>query len=220
MGKGKAIPVAASLVIVVTGAFLFFYLRGPQPEFNLKPHEALGRAVAEEAVRLLGNNGRVIVIARDPGTFGIPAAEAQLENCCTALSKAGRGIAATNLLQLDPLRIASVPPEGFADRIRRGGESDVIVSFLGPPVLSDAQIQQLGDKRVSVVAVCLGDMPRRIDLKRLFNQRLLHAAIVHRPTPLPNPQPDAPWRSWFDAHFQIITPANLGDMPYHSSLRP
>ena len=216
MAKGTATRTAASLVIVATSAFLFSFLRVPGPDFNPKPHQALGRVVAEEALKLLPAEGRIILFSRDAKSFKAPAAEAQLTEFCRTVLAAGRKIAVTNQLQVDPLRRISLPAGDFVERLQRATTADVVVSFLGPPILNENQLKRLGQKRLGVVAVCSGDLPRQIHLKQLFDQKLLHAAIISRPAPLPKPPPNAPWRNWFDGLFQTITATNVADLPQPS----
>jgi hypothetical protein len=213
MAKETAIRVAATGVIVVSSAFLWFYWRGSQPSFNPKPHQAMGQVLAEEALKLADGGGRFIVFARDSKSFKVPAQEEQWTAFCQTVAQAGRKIASTNLLTVDPLRTPSLDAAAFAQRFQRAAETDVIVSFLGPPDLTDEQIKRLGPKRVSVVAVCTGSTPWRVNLKRLFTQRLLHTAIISRNIPQPRPADSAPLRNWFDGLFQIITAANAADLP-------
>jgi hypothetical protein len=213
MTKERIKQIAAGSVIAGAALAIYLELRIPTPPFQAEPHQALGQVAAEEALKLAPGQGRVVVFARDQKTFKSPAAAAQLAGFADALARAGRKIAATNLLAVDPLRIANVPPGGFLERLQRGAEGDVIVSFLGPPLLTDDQLRRLGQKRVNVVAVCSGDLPRQVDLRRLFEQKLLHAAIITRLAPLPKPVPGAAPRAWFDSLFQVILPGNLDDLP-------
>lgn len=217
MANATAIRAAAAVVIVGSGLFLLLWDRGTPPEFNPKPHQALGQVVAEEALKLLQNEGRIIVFARDPKSFKAPAQAEQWRSFCAALQQAGRKIAATNLLQVDPLRTPALPAASFLDRLQRANDSDVIVSFLGVPELTDDQIRRLGEKRPKVVAVCTGTAPLRVNLNRLFEQRLLHAAILSRVNPQPKPVAPAPARSWFDSLFQVATAANTGELPTPAS---
>jgi hypothetical protein len=169
--------------------------------------------VAEESIKLLGPQGRVILIVRDYQTFDVPAVESQARAFCRAIKSAGQTIAATNLIQLDPLRSTGVPPDGFLDTMQRAKEGDVIVSLLGPPNFTAAHLQKLKRKPVKVVAVCSGSLPRQINLKVLFDQGVLHLAMLNLERPLLRPADDAPARKWFDAYFKLITPEKTGDLP-------
>ena len=100
-------------------------------------------------------------------------------------------------------------------------QADVIVSLLGPPVLTPAQLGKLGEKRPKVIAICSGSMPRRVDLRRLFDEKLLQVAIVSREaaTPAPAPPTDQP-QAWFDHLYAVVTPANLAILPVSATPRP
>jgi hypothetical protein len=205
MAKSAVIRIISTLIIVASGVALFLFLRTSQPVVELRPHYALGKVVAEEALKLAGNQGRLILFAHDPKSFNFPTMKAQLDSFCQQVAKAGGKIASTNLVALDPLRIPSVPVGSFVDRMVRCTPGDVIVSLMGPPALSNDQIRRLGDKQVKVLAVCSGNTPLRANLPRLFAQRQLHTAIVSRAAPSPKPASQSPDRAWFDAFFQIQT---------------
>src|SRR5262249_42931490 len=121
--------------------------------------------------------------------------------------------ASTNLFKLDPLRLVAVPPGDFFKILKQASESDVVVSFLGPPNLSDDQIAGLGTARPRVIAVCTGDLPKQVNLPRLFGQKLLQAVVVTGGSvPLTPPASKRP-QDWFDYLFTIVTSANLSELP-------
>jgi hypothetical protein len=70
------------------------------------------------------------------------------------------------------------------------------------------------------VAVCTGDLPRRVDLKRLFEQKLLHAAVISRSAVASTPPASKRPQDWFDYLFEVVTPANLSELPAASAGRP
>jgi len=186
-----------------------FFQRQPTP-IDRVLHEKVGQVLAAEAIKLLEPGGRLIVIARDKEPFQVPAAAAQLDGFVKAIQKSGKVVSSMRLLKVDPLRVVSVPPGDFFDLMRQGRSNDVIVSFLGPPLLSDEQLARLGAKRLPVLALCSGAMPLQVDLKEIFDRRLLSAAVVSRP--------DAPARasnsqSAFEQMFKVITPANMSELP-------
>lgn len=212
-GDRKATAIVAMLVIVVALLALFFSAYPFPPSFNLKPHEALGKELANESLKLLGPGGRIFVITRDTAATESPAIVAQLKSFSRTVKSSGATITATNLISVDPARVVGVPPGGFFELLSKVSENDVIASFLGPPELSDAQVTKLGGKRPRVAAVCSSAVLGRVDLRKLFAQQLSHVAIVSRPVVAsPSPPTDTP-RAWFDHLYQIITPSNLADLP-------
>ena len=105
-----------------------------------------------------------------------------------------------------------MPPGDFYELLRRGRDNDVIVSFLGPPVLTDEQVAKLGEKRPRILAVCSGAMPAQVDLRRIFDQKLLLAAVLSLPNPRLQAAADSR-RNAFDEMFKLITLANLSELP-------
>jgi hypothetical protein len=213
MQAEKIKTILASLVILAAVAFIYFSMTPRPPSVESNPHEALGQAVAKEAVNLLGSGGRVTLVVRDTRVFPNPATDYQVAAFRETLRKAKVSIAATNLIKLDPLRLPRVAPGDFLEIIKRTQEGDVIASFLGPPVISAKEKAQLGDKRPRIVAVCTGPMPRQINLQELFAQNLLHAAVISLPSPDPALPKTENLQIWFDHFFQLVTPANLNDLP-------
>ena len=66
---------------VILAAAIFFYLRTFErgPDFELRPHLALGEALADLAAKSAMNGGRITLIAPDTSIGKWPAAEAQLK---------------------------------------------------------------------------------------------------------------------------------------------
>ncbi len=208
--------VLSLLAIVAAGAFLSFRYFRPMPRLDRRPHVALGESVAEQAIRLLGNGGRITLIAPDVKEFRYPAAEVQLAAFHRSLRRSGHRVAATNWIRLDPLRVVRVPPGDFAEILRKQAETDVVVSFMGPPALNAEQKARVGQKRPTVVAVCSGEMPRQINLPSLFSDKLLHAALISRPKPGPPPASNE-GSAWFNHFFQWITSPNQAELsPFES----
>jgi ABC-type sugar transport system substrate-binding protein len=213
MKNDKTKNVVAALIIVVAWASLAVPLVAFPPGINRKPHRALGQVLAEEAVKLLGNGGKVTVITRDTVTYKNPAIDAQNSGFNETLKKARVPVAARTALRLNPISLVSAPPGDFFNAMKKQTDADVIVSFMGPAVLDESQIARLGEKRPKVIALCSGTMPQRVNLKRLFDQKLLHAAVLSRERPLPgSPLSDSP-RDWFDRLYHLSTPANLAEAP-------
>lgn len=202
----------AAAAIAAAGVWLYLSLCPAPPVIDARPHTGLGEALAAEALKLLEGEGRLIVITRDVESFKLPATTAQLESFLGAIKSAGKTPAAVRSIKVDPLRIVGVPPGEFFDVLRQGREKDVIVSFLGPPVLTDEQIMKLGTKHPKVIALCSGPIPARVDLKKSFEQQILHVAVVSHPDA---PAQAAPGNahSAFEQIFKVITPGNMTELP-------
>jgi len=154
---------------------------GMPPRVDRKLHEDLGQALAQEALKLLGPTGKVTVITRDTGSFPQPATDLSLASFTRAIGKAGATLKAVQALQEDPLRPVQVPPGDFFELIRRGATGDVLVSFMGPPLLLPEQRAVLGEIKPWIVAFCSGSQPEQLNLRLLAEQNLLHAAVLSRP---------------------------------------
>lgn len=202
---------AAGVVILAAAGWLCLFLFPSPPPIDPRPHQGLGAAMAAEALKLMEPDARLIVITRDQESFVLPATAVQLESFLKAIKAAGKSPHTIRAMKVDPLRVVAVPPGDFFDMLRQGRENDVIVSFLGPPTLNADQMARLGARRSRVVALCSGAMPARVDLKRLFEQKLLHAAIISRPDAPAQASAGNPDAA-FEQFFKVVTAANLSDL--------
>src|SRR5205823_6481476 len=57
----------AAAIITMAGSLLFLYFSSHEsaPKLEMRPHEALGQVLAEEAAKLVGSGGRITLITRD-----------------------------------------------------------------------------------------------------------------------------------------------------------
>ena len=203
----------AGVVTVAAWVWLYLFFHPRPPGIDRHLHAAVGERLAQEAGALREPGARLIVLARAPEPFQVPAAAAQLEGFLRAVKKSGQSPPIVRPLALDPLRVVRVPPGDFYELMRQGQDKDVIVSFLGPPPVLDAQqLAKLGARRPRILAVCSGAMPEQVDLAKIFGQKLLLGAVVERPDRPGRPTTDER-RSSFDKVFKWITPANLSELP-------
>lgn len=201
------------VVIVASAGVLFFRFVGIPPRVDARAHIGIGEALAEQALKSAGSGGKITLVAPDISAHRHPGAEAQLKAFFKALRRAGATVSITNTVKLDPLRLVRKDPNDFMKLLLKQSEKDVVVSLLGPPLPTTEQRAALSGKHGRIVAVCSGDMPLQVNLRSLFEDNLLHAAIVSRPTPgISLPQTDDP-QAWFQHFYQVITPANLSDLP-------
>src|SRR5438552_10773346 len=200
----------ALVAIVVSAAFLYVWFTPFGPSSDAGPHKALGTVMAEEALKLRGGSGKIIVLTRDTRTYKNPAADVQLESFRHEVKKGGSTIASDRWVRFAPIRLASVPPGDFQDLITRNTPDDVIVSFLGPPVLTDAQLAKVGHKPPKILALCSGWMPRQVDLRSIFQQQALDVAVISREHPMRSGGGKGA-REQFDEWFAIVTPQNVSD---------
>jgi hypothetical protein len=219
MKNRKPINVAGGVIILGALTWLYLFFNPRPPDIDERPHKAVGEVLAAEALKLMQPGAKLIVIARTLKPFNVPAADAQLDGLVRTLNKSGVKVSALRTIAVDPLRVTSVPPGEFFDLLRQCDENDVIVSLLGPPTLGADQLAKLGPKRPRVLAVCSGAMPARVDLKTLFDQKLLAAAVLSRVNePVRTTGTDS--RPPFEQQFRLITPANISELPAVVAARP
>ncbi len=219
MGNRTTKITLASLIIAGSALSLFVTFFPWPPRLEAAPHLALGQAVAQETIKLLGAGGRVWLVARDTRTFPNPAADAQIQSFAKTLLGSGIRIGSTNLVKLDPLRVVGVPPGDFLQILKRASDADVVVSFLGAASLSEEQVTKLGDKAPKVIAVCTGNIPKQIDLKRLFDQKLLQAALISRPAPTTTGPLRHPVPENFEQLYVMVRAGELSELPMPDSDR-
>ena len=204
----------AALCLGATGwsAFRIYRTEFAAPKFNLVLHQEIGRVLAEETAKLVNQTGRVVVVAIE--LRGVPELRAQLEEFERVLHQSP-GITLEKSYKLD----TDDKPKysfgaGLSGRrlvriISKNPHADAIVSFIGAPSLSEAEIAQLKRMPKFIAETRSADK-----LKQLFDHNVLHAAVVSRfqfPTPIKG-TPSSP-RDWFDQRFQVVTARNAGDLP-------
>lgn len=212
MTPNKIKAAVAMLVMLGASAWLYFFFNPLAPGIDHQPHEALGEVLAQETIKLLGTGGKVIILGRNTVTFPNPASDTQLKRFEQTLKKGGVKVTTLHLLKMNPISLMMVPSGDYLEIVKKCSEADVIVSFLGPPALSDEQLGKVGSKRPKVVAVCSGEMPARVNLKQMFDEKLLHAAVLSRKNPPARAAGSSP-RDHFEQWFWLATPANVAELP-------
>jgi hypothetical protein len=207
MRDSNAVNVIAGLVVLGASAAILISLRGgfpPRP--NPKPHQAAGWMMARQALGLLKPGGQIIIVTRDTTAFKNPATEIQLASFKKELRKTRAVIGSIRAIQIDPLKPVEAPPGDFFELIRHTPAENVIVSLMGPPLLSETQAGQLGAAKPGIVAFCSGSLPDQLDLRWFFERGLLQAAVVSRPNPVASQPKDL--QGSFDRSFFAVTTAD------------
>jgi hypothetical protein len=219
MGKKTLLGIISTLVLLGASASLYLSLYGLPPRIDPRPHRALGRTLASEALKLGGPGARVIVIARDTEFYRNPDADEQLKALTEAIVKGGGTVSLANKLKVDPLRVMSVPPGDFLQILKKATEKDVVVSLLGPPVFTREQVTSLQGKALKVIAVCTGNLPRQNDLKQPFDQGILKVAVVSKKGAQRHGPATEDTQTWFDHLYALVTPANVAEFLSSNSPR-
>lgn len=206
------IQIVAVLVTIAACASIFIVLHGGfGPRVDTAAYEESGRLLAREALARLETGGQITIITRDTSTFKNPASDIQLASFRKVIAHAHAAIGEVRKLQVDPLRPTVVPSSDFCEAIRNTSPGGVVVSFMGPPVLTAGDRSLIGQDCPAIIAFCSGNLPKLADLRSLFQTGLLQAAVVDRCASNPR-EVDAsilPKRS--ELSFVTLTATNLTD---------
>jgi hypothetical protein len=177
------------------------------PNYNVKLHQGVGQALAEQALEVLNRTGRVVVLTLDPTQY--PALKTQIE-AFTRLLKMKSAVVVTQQLLIDSSQKRKLGPgvgltsHGFVEFLKRSADADALVSFVGTPNPADPEIQTYEGPAVKFIA----ETQARGKLHRLFERKLLSAAIVPRFTfPAPGPANPRTPEEWFERNFQVVRPS-------------
>lgn len=196
----------AALAAVVS---LYFAFVGSGPRIELGTYEALGTVTAEETAKLLGNQGRVLVIARDTGEDKNPSVEAQMVAFERTLKKHAGLSQVTMRFEATPLLMMAtgggVPPDHLARALQAHPDVRGLVLFCGLPPSSASEWRILRQRGIKTLVVS----SFRPDYGELLEQAVIHRVITPRPEP---PPPDAPpprtLRERFDQDYAILEAAD------------
>jgi hypothetical protein len=221
MRDNNAIDILAGSIILGSAVAIGLALSdGLGPRLETAPFREAGRVLARQAIPLLKPGGSIMVITRDTVAFQNPASDALLKSFRKELTKAGGKIDSVQALQVDPLRPVAVPPGDFFQWIKKSAPGSVIVSFMGPPVLTENQIAQLGENKASIVAFCSGPVRDQVDLRSLFTHGLVQAAVVSKRPAESRVGQSGSDREAFERQFLEITPGNLAGLASSSNSSP
>ena len=216
MRNRKSIDAFAVLVCIASAALVALSIWHLPPAGDSQVYSEIGRRLARQALALVPPAGQISLIARDTQAYRQPAMEISVKEFSREISRAGVTVS-THLIQLDPLRPVEVPPGDFYEVIRRGKSNEVIVSFLGPPVLEPEQRAKLSAIKPKIVALCIGNMTEQIDLPDLFKRGFLHAAIINRPAAAKDGKDVSAASPSFEAIYAMV---QAGDVAQMVSSRP
>jgi hypothetical protein len=222
----NTIRILGTAFIIATGGFIFSGCRSS--DNTLKPFEALGTVAAQQAARLAGGPGQILLIVPDMGGAQIPAWDAEMKAFQKELSKNnGVTIAATrnvsleqpkappktqNLRFFEPAPKANTPPPPgqLGELINDFAQAKVVVYFVDLPPIAGPDLAILKQKGVKLMAVS----SLRPNYKALLKGGTLHAAIVPRWDPAPNAaKKPKTAQDWFDQTYKLVTPEDADSLP-------
>jgi len=195
---------ALSAILAILGSALWIYRKEfASPDINIPLHQAVGQAMARETSRLVGRLVKVVLATTETGQA--PELKVQIEAFKKELRQLG-GITIEDTLTLEPgdnpkyRPGAGLSAKRFLKIARKHAKADAIVSFVGAPQLSEAEIAQL--KSIPKFVAETHSPEKLVDL---FLKKILRAAIVPRyEFPAPGPRKPRTGRELFDRYFQIV----------------
>jgi ABC-type sugar transport system substrate-binding protein len=202
-----------SLAIGAAVLSLYLGFRPRGPKLDLNTYEVLGAVTAEETAKLVGGQGRVMVMARDTGPARNPSAEAELGAFQKTLKKHAGLSLVTERIPVTPMLMmatgGSVPPGQFLKALQTHANLGAIVLFFGFPQLDEAELEALKQSGVKTVVV---SSPRPA-YKQLLERQAIQLAIVPRAGASP-PRAQAPQtlRQRFDQEYTLLTPAEAAQL--------
>jgi len=212
--KSKNLVVTLAVLAILAAAF-FLWRRSSGPVVNLRPSTAAGEVLAEEVGRLLGGAGRVVIIGREVSRQGLDATGECAASFTGALHRRpALKLAATAWIPRSPvgmMDLGAVSSEQLLAIVSKTPGANAVVVFAGLPPWSQELADKLAARSLKLVAVC-GYGP---NVRRWLESKALALAVVPRfdDPPAGAPAPKTA-KEWFEREFQLITPEDLGRLPY------
>lgn len=201
----RVLLVGGSLAAIIASGLFIYLTEYAAPGINLELHRTVGRVMAQETLRVLGHHGKVVIV-----TVKVPQAP-ELKVQVDAYEKqikllGGLTVAQTIFLDAgdDPKYRsgAGLSTKHLLKIARKNAGADAIVSFVGVPAVSDAELQQL-----KVVPKLIAETRSPAKLLNLLDKKVLLAAIVPRfEFPAPGPRKPHTGQEWFERYYQVVAP--------------
>jgi hypothetical protein len=171
---------------------------------------ALGQVMAEKTTELCGAQGRIVLVVSQSDQ-GQPTAFGQaIDAFRKALGKSVQITATESVTTPAVLMHGSepLPVADFSGLLQKYSTADYLISFVGVPVLTPAQIAQLPSARPAVVAVVTYNAPT----KAMFAQKVVCVAALSRSASDPPASGTRSSQEWFDAAYQLVTADTAGSL--------
>lgn len=201
--------------------FIAYRLRGSRAveQTVIDVQRLLGEATAEEAVKLLNNQGKIALLVLDTSQTMIPPADQQRAGFLDTIAKHKQvTMVTTKTVPPDPATTFNevhfgVPPDIYRALIQEHPDVDVIVSFVGAPQLTPQAIARRGQKLPKMIAV-YGLGYRGSGVRPQVEKGVVTMVIAPRipPTPVLDAKPKSA-RQCFDDTFQRYTIDSAAVLP-------
>ena len=214
--------IAVMVIVIVVGSFFVPKHKpiGHKPNITQGLHEAIARRAALETGELLGHKGKIVVVALDKGSPPIPSAEEEFTAFIQALGQTGE-VVVVSVKRVDTELIRKtvdnqffgMPYDVYLDVLAGYPNVDAIVSFLGGPLLTDAELATLPKNRPRFVAV--QGLGFGGNLKKLFEKDVIQLAIMFQyDIPTPKTTSSASGQEVFDRGYVVVKTSNYQQAIY------
>jgi hypothetical protein len=170
--------------------------------------QRVGEVLAEQTARLLGKDGRIVCITMT--TRDRPQLKIQLEAFKATLRRLGDY--ELRECELDPRDCGAgtgLPGQIYVQTIKLHKNTDVFVSFIGVPILTQKDIVELGGKPKLIAESRSAD-----NLPALFGNHLIEIAVIPRfEFPPPGSTTQRTPEDRFTQRFEIVTLASAKSLP-------
>lgn len=175
------------------------------PRSDGRLYEAVGAVMAEETARLIGNQGKVVVITPNTGPQASPVHASFLRGFERSLkTRSSVRLAGKELIAPGE---AGCPAAAFLAVLKKHPAAEAVVSFIGPPVLRGDDLKLLPARRPKLL-VLGGD---RNLTRALMSEQVLAVSFAPRQSGRSSGawQHPATQREEVERLYQIITPATV-----------
>ena len=204
--KWKIVPIAAVLVIIVSIFMAVRHIRPQQTPSTLALLTALGKMTAQETAHLLHGQGQIVIVTTATAATGESGVAIPVTAFCQAIAE----IPASKIsVTIDPNPFTGQPntisAAQFFDILEKHPQANAIVSFVGAPQLTEADIRRI--RSGAPLWVVLNE-PFANKLASLISRGVVQLAVIsgQGATQVQNPKTA---QEWFDRYYQVVTRNNL-----------
>ena len=211
MNKRSLAILVAVIAVAAAAVSYYFTLGGRSEKIDLGPYSVLGAVMAEEAAKLIGNKGQVLVMVRDTGGNKNPSVDAELKAFQQTLKRQKGVSVLVEKVKITPVQMmatgGAVPADQFLNTLETHPGLAALVLFMGFPQLNDSQAEVLKKSGTKTVVACT----LRPSDQQMIEREIINVAIVPRPD-APPPGGPAPrtLRERFDQDYVILAAPAAG----------
>jgi hypothetical protein len=201
----QRLTVVGSVSLIIASCAWIYFTQVKVAKHDEALHGRVGEVLAEQAAGFVGKKGHIVFI--DISSKEWPELKTQIEAFKKTLKKLGE----FELREIE-LDTKDQPKYGvgtgmsgrrYVRTVKKNEKADIFVSFVGAPKLTDDEVAELVKKPKLVAEARSPD-----NLAKLFEQKLLNAAVVSRfQFPAPGPIKAKTADEIFNKRYQIVSAA-------------